>query len=98
MNPCICQQCKNLRITEVEAEINETNEVEIQECDYDFPSEACVTCEDLECDLTCEHFESMSHQDEFIIAYCATCNKELKLATQNDEEGDVYCVSCYLKQ
>lgn len=98
MKPCICQECKNLKISEVESDDMEDNIIEMQECEYDFPSEDCLTCESLVCEQTCDHFESHNTNEELQTAYCATCNKELKLSTLNDEEGDIYCVTCYLNQ
>lgn len=93
MSECICSSCKNLKNI-----IDENGISEEYECEYGFPSEKCSDCEEDMCELTCDNYVSENEEEEFIISKCIKCGKELKLAAGNAEDGEVYCVTCYLNK
>ncbi len=101
MSECICSSCKNLKsvISESMISENDTDKNGIAEeyvCEYGFPSEDCEVCEEDTCELTCDNFVSDVSEDSFVLSKCTKCGKELKLVPNNDEDGEVYCVTCYL--
>lgn len=95
MQTCICSSCKNLK--SVIDENDEENGI-VETCEFDFPSEDCSECELDGCALTCEHYSSDQADESFILVKCRNCDTELKVSTRNDENAEVYCVSCYLSK
>lgn len=93
MRECICNSCKNLKSI-----VGENGISEEYECKFGAPSEKCLECEEGMCELTCKNYVSDMEEDEFIIAKCIKCGKELKLVAGNNENGEVYCVTCYLNK
>ncbi|MDP4094526.1 MAG: hypothetical protein Q8920_14345 [Bacillota bacterium] len=92
MGECICSNCKNLK-----GIINEEGAVEEYECKFGFPSENCADCEAGECDITCGNFIA---DDEEIVTTelkCHGCGKAIQQVCGNNEDGEVYCIDCYLK-
>jgi hypothetical protein len=98
MSECICSSCKNLKGIIDEKDIDKNGITEEYECEYGSPSENCSDCEEDACELTCDHYMSECEEEEFIISKCVKCGKELKLVSGNKEEGEVYCVTCYLNK
>lgn len=98
MQECICVSCKNLKSVMDVTEVDENGVAEEYECEFGFPGEACLECEVDECELTCEHYVSDQVEENFVIAKCVACGKELKLSSNNDDGSDVYCVTCYLNK
>ena len=92
MNKCICDQCANLK----PVIDDESGKVEQYECEFDFPSEDCLECEQDGCDHTCDNYISREEEKEFLIK-CQECGKELKQHGRNQEEGKVFCIECFLK-
>lgn len=91
MSECICNSCKNLK-----GIIDENGISEEYECKYGFPSEKCSFCEQDDCESTCENYISDDEEDKIIISKCKVCGKELKRVAGNDDDGEVYCVICFL--
>ena len=96
MSTCICSSCKNLKsiIDEIEYDENDITEV----CEFGFPSERCLDCDDEHCELTCEHYIKDCEEGEFSISKCSKCGKELKVLSSNVEIGEIYCPICYLNK
>lgn len=93
MKECICSTCRNLK-----GMIGENGSVEEYVCEFGYPSEeACCECETEECDLTCSHYLCDEEQTETRILFCKACGKELRQVCSDVEEGDVFCMDCYLK-
>lgn len=93
MGDCICSGCKNLKRV-----IDEDSEEEVYKCEFGYPSDRCEECEEEECDITCSRYEEESDEEDFIVVSCKGCGKELKKAYQDADEGDVFCIDCYLKE
>ena len=93
MCECICSSCRNLK-----GLTDENGAVEIFECVYGYPSEDCNDCESGECELSCDHYISDEVQDEHIMVHCIICGKELHQVCSNDEEGNIQCIDCFLKE
>jgi hypothetical protein len=91
MSECICNSCKNLKVI-----IDENGITEEYECEYGFPSEKCTSCEQGECDLTCDKYISDDEEDIIILTKCKKCGKELKHVCSSNEDGNVYCFTCFL--
>jgi hypothetical protein len=92
MNECICSSCKNLKsIIEVESGPDQF------ECEFGFPSENCEGCEGNECNETCINYINDENEDTVIIK-CKNCGKDLEKTFNDDTDGDVYCVNCYLSE
>lgn len=95
MSECICSSCKNLKSVIDENDI-EGNRIE-EMCEFGFPSEACAMCELDGCDLTCSHYVvDEADPIKVVTKNCAICNTALEVVVGSAEEGDVYCVTCYL--
>ncbi|MGL5676556.1 MAG: hypothetical protein ACRDDX_09080 [Cellulosilyticaceae bacterium] len=93
MSTCICSSCKNLK----DIIDNETNEI-TEVCEFGFPDESCAACEEVQCALTCEHYIEDAEEEAFTLVKCSACDKELKVAANNEESGEVYCPMCYLNR
>ena len=91
MGECVCGSCRNLK-----GVTDENGAVEIFECVYGYPAEDCDTCETGECELACDHYISDEEQGELFVVQCANCGKELHQVCNNDENGKVHCIDCYL--
>ncbi|MEG0013439.1 MAG: hypothetical protein RR618_02610 [Cellulosilyticaceae bacterium] len=96
MSTCICSSCKNLKsiINEIDHDANGITEA----CEFGFPSESCLDCEEDHCELTCNHYIEDCEEEKFSISKCSKCGKELKVASSNVEVGSVYCPTCYLNK
>lgn len=92
MSECICNSCKNLK-----GIIDDNGLTEEYECEFGFPSDDCSDCEKNECELTCNHYICDDEQDESRIVKCKGCAKEIEQVSGDDDDGDVYCFDCYLK-
>jgi len=93
MGECICESCKNLKSV-----IDDENGESRFECEFGFPSDECIDCEADGCDLDCDHYEECDDEEEEpVIVHCSRCGKELKKLMQDDEEGEIMCVDCFLK-
>lgn len=94
MNECICSSCKNLKCN-ILGEGDDLNFV----CQFGFPSEECGICEDSECEkaINCSNYEADSDEGELVIVNCKKCGKELKKAFDDNTEGEIMCVDCYLE-
>ena len=92
MGECICSGCANLKSILAE----DSEEVQYT-CVYGFPSEACDTCEAGECSETCEHFSPEPEEDQPRTVKCKGCGKELQKVFNENTEGDVFCINCYLE-
>ena len=93
MRECICNSCRNLK-----GILNEDGTVESYECVYGYPSESCKTCEDGECELKCINYISDEEENEPVIVKCVTCGRDLRQMCSNDEEGNIQCIDCFLKE
>jgi hypothetical protein len=96
MRECICSSCKNLKSIIDEKDMDQNGIAEEYECEYGYPSEKCLECEEDQCEVTCDKYMSDSEEEELIISKCVKCGKELKFVSGNNEDGEVYCVTCYL--
>ena len=92
MRECICNSCKNLKNIFDENGISDE-----YECKFGFPSESCSICEQVDCELTCDNYISDEEEEKFVITKCKKCGKELRRACGNNEDGEVYCVDCFLE-
>lgn len=96
MSACICSSCKNLK--SIIDEVNQDENSIIEECEFGFPSEGCMDCEEAQCELTCDHYIEDCEEEAFNTLKCCECGKELKVLSSDAEEGDVYCPICYLNK
>lgn len=97
MKECICNSCKHLK--SVVNEKNPGSDNISDECEFGFPSDGCIDCELDGCDLTCEHYEEIEEEDEVLeVAHCAKCGKELPNLSADNDNSEVYCVTCYLNR
>ncbi|MBF4695564.1 hypothetical protein [Fusibacter ferrireducens] len=96
MSECICSSCKHLKsiIDEGDHDQNEISET----CEFGFPSEDCATCELEGCDLTCENYEKVPEESGFMMSKCSKCGQEIKHMSTNHDEGEIFCVTCYLNK
>ena len=93
MNECICNNCKNLK-SHIQKEDGRIDEYS---CEFDFPSPICQeNCLEEKCTLSCPHYV-MDSEEEASIVLCCLCGKELKQFSSG-EDGESYCVECYLNQ
>ncbi len=92
MRECICNSCVNLKeIT------GENGDVTTFDCIYGYPSETCDICETGECELECSHYDEDGVPNTSIVVHCSVCGKELNQLCGNDEEGEIRCIDCFLK-
>lgn len=96
MSECICSSCKHLKsiIDEGHQGQNEISET----CEFGFPSEDCEACELEGCDLTCEDYEKVQEEDNFMMSKCSKCGQEIKHMANSSDEGEIFCVTCYLNK
>lgn len=93
MGECICTSCKNLRKI-----IDEDSGEELYECEFGYPSDTCIDCCEGECNLTCRNFEEDTDEEVFILVNCKGCGKEIRKIYKDGNEGEVFCIDCYLKR
>lgn len=93
MDGCICSSCKNLK-----GILNEEGAIEQYECEYGFPSENCDNCSADDCNEVCARYIADEGQDTEVTINCSGCGKELKQSCDNNSEGEIYCVDCYLNK
>lgn len=91
MKECICSTCVHLH--DVLGENGPTGETE---CQYGFPGEACDTCESGECELECANWKDAEDTPTMVTVRCAACGKEMQADADDGEDGEVFCVQCYL--
>lgn len=92
MSACICSSCKNLK------SIMDEKEGITESCEFGFPSENCTECEVDSCELTCDHYTAECEEEKFMMAKCSKCGEELKVTSNSQEDGVVYCLNCYLNK
>lgn len=92
MSECICSSCRNLK-----AIIDDSGETAEFECKYGFPSERCETCDTGECEETCDNYLSDEEIAEMKTVRCKKCGRELSQVCADDEDGEVYCIKCFLE-
>lgn len=86
MKECICNTCRNLKEVEEEQYI----------CEFGFPDAACEQCENEGCDRECSHYAGETVVEVLTEVQCCICGKTLRKMIDEEEEGDVYCIDCYL--
>lgn len=91
MVECICSSCRNLK-----GIIDDSGEVAEFQCKFGFPSEQCANCQDEACEETCAHYLSDEEITEMMTVKCKKCGKELSQACSDDDDGEVYCINCFL--
>ena len=92
MSECICNSCKNLKQQLKE----ETNAVDYL-CKFGYPSERCEECEGEECNITeCSHYIEDKEDETVKKVQCKGCGRELQQVCEDDIDGEVYCIKCYL--
>lgn len=93
MSECICNTCKNLK-----GIVNEEGNVEEYHCEFGFPSDSCADCQVEECDVQCDWYVCDDEQENVVVVKCQGCGKELKQVCSDTQEGDVYCLDCFMKK
>lgn len=93
MAECICSSCKNLK-----GIINENGNIEEYECQYGFPSEQCENCNMDGCDEVCSQYVCGDEEAIVKTVRCSICGKELNQASEDDNDGEVFCLDCYLNK
>lgn len=95
MGKCICSSCKNLKLI-----INENGESGEYECEFGFPSEKCVDCNEENCSETCSEYICDELDEEIVSVNCEYCGRELKkiFKENEDKEGRILCIDCFLKE
>jgi len=92
MSDCICNSCKNLKQYIDE----ESNEMEYK-CKFGYPSEKCELCEGEQCDITeCSHYIEDKEDVAVRKVHCKGCGIELEQMYEDEVDGDVFCINCYL--
>ena len=93
MDVCICNNCNNLKCI-----LSENGISPDYSCEFGFPSENCLECDEETCGETCSNFEADDEKVEIKTVFCKVCGKALeKVLDEETDEGDVYCIDCYLK-
>ena len=91
MDKCVCNSCNNLKSSIKEGKISEYS------CAYGLPSDNCHECYEESCSETCSNYSADNGEEEFITVNCKICGKQLEKVMDEDAEGAVYCIECYLK-
>ena len=93
MRECICSTCANLR--EVLGEEGPTGE---SECVHGYPGANCEICETGECELECADYLDEDLEQATVTVQCSVCGKDMQADATDEEDGEVFCVDCYLKR
>ncbi len=94
MSECICCNCRNLI-----GVISDEGGIKEYECQYGYPSEQCSECEEEEgCTCECSHYEADQEEKENETVVCAGCGKLLVKACKDNEQGEIYCMECFLRK
>jgi len=92
MSNCVCSRCINLK-----QYINEESDKLEYVCKFGYPSEECEDCEGEQCSITeCSHYIEDKEDMTVRKVYCKGCGIELHQMYEDEADGDVFCVSCYL--
>ena len=92
MDKCICNSCNNLKSVFVD-----DGKVQEYSCQFGFPSDNCSECNEEDCSETCSNYAAESEKVELRTVNCKVCGKQLEKVVDEDTDGDVYCIECYLK-
>ena len=92
MGECICNGCLNLK-----GIVDDSGAVDKYECEFGFPSDKCTECNVEDCDLACTHFMLDDEEVVSTKVQCVACGKELDKVCGDSNDGDVYCINCYLQ-
>lgn len=93
MSNCICNSCKNLK----QQIIEESDDIEYV-CKFGYPSDKCEICEGEQCDIVeCSHYVEDKEEVSVREVHCKGCGKELRQMYDDEVDGDVFCIDCYLK-
>lgn len=93
MGECICNSCKNLKAVLHEEELREE-----YQCKHGFPSERCEDCEEETCQETCSYYIPDIEEEGGVVVKCGGCGKELLQVSEEDPQGEVFCMDCYFKR
>ena len=93
MGECICNRCRNLK-----AVLRDEEPQEEYQCRYGFPSARCEDCEETACEETCSYYIADEEEAAGIAVKCSGCGKELLQLSEEDAEGEVFCMECYFKR
>jgi hypothetical protein len=93
MKECICSTCVNL--LEI---VNEQGPTGDFECEHGYPGEQCESCETQECDLECKFYKSEDEAETLVTVQCKICGKSMQGMAADGDDGDVFCIDCYLKK
>jgi hypothetical protein len=92
MNECICNSCKHLK-QQLGTESSDNDYA----CKYGYPSDSCKECDGEECNVEeCSHYMEDKEDGPIKTVHCIGCGKELEQAYEDEADGEVYCISCYL--
>lgn len=91
MGECVCSSCRNLK-----GVVDENGAIGQYECEFDFPSDICLDCNEENCELTCSHYTGDDGGECAVSLKCKGCGKELKQVCDNGGEGEAYCFDCYM--
>jgi hypothetical protein len=92
MDICICNSCDNLKSV-----LAEDGQVHEYSCEFGFPSENCTDCDEETCNETCLNYMVENEETELKTVYCKVCGKKLEQVLNEETDGDIYCIDCYLK-
>lgn len=93
MGECICNSCLNLKSV-----IQDESEIMEYTCKFGLPSEQCSDCHEEDCNVTCANYKLDREDEELKLVKCKGCGKELEKVFNEDTDGDVFCIKCYLSQ
>ena len=93
MRECICSTCANLR--DILGDEGPTGE---SECVHGYPDVACETCETGECEWECIHYVDGDSEPGTVTVQCSLCGKDMLADATDEEDGQIFCVDCYLKR
>lgn len=92
MSECICNSCKHLK-----QRINEESSDIEYVCKFGFPSDKCEVCEGEQCNITeCGHYMAYKEDVSVKEVYCKNCGIKLEQMYEDEVDGDIFCVNCYL--
>jgi hypothetical protein len=91
MDKCICNNCNNLKSVIEDGKASEYS------CEFGFPSDSCNECDEEACSETCSNYMVDKEEVELRKVNCKVCGKQLEKVMDEDIDGEVYCIECYLK-